>query len=45
MAMNPEEQLSHERKERITKLIDEFDIKSTKDIEDMLKDMFSSMMQ
>ena len=29
----------------ISKLIDEFDIKSAKDIEDMFKDMFSPMLQ
>ena len=38
-------ELSPERKELISKLIDEFDIKSAKDIEDMFKDMFSPMLQ
>ena len=45
MAKKPEKQLSPERKELITKLIDEFDIKSAKDIEDMFKEMFSPMLQ
>ena len=39
MAKKPERQLSPERKALISKLIDEFDIKSAKDIEDMFKDM------
>ena len=45
MAKKPEKQLSPERKALISKLIDEFDIKSAKDIEDMFKDMFSPMLQ
>ena len=45
MAKKPVKQLSPERKELISKLIDEFDIKSAKDIEDMFKDMFSPMLQ
>ena len=45
MAKKPEKQLSPEIKELITKLIDEFDIKSAKDIEDMFKEMFSPMLQ
>ena len=45
MAKKPEKQLSPERKALILKLIDEFDIKSAKDIEDMFKDMFSPMPQ
>ena len=45
MAKKPEKQLSPERKALISKLIDEFDIRSAKDIEDMFKDMFSPMLQ
>ena len=45
MANKPKKQLSPERKELISKLIDEFDPKSVKDIEDMFKDMFSPMLQ
>ena len=45
MAKKPKKQLSPERKELISKLIDEFDPKSVKDIEDMFKDMFSPMLQ
>ena len=45
MAKKPVKQLSPERKELISKLIDEFDIKSAKDIEDAFKDMFSPMLQ
>lgn len=45
MAKEPKKQLSPERKELISKLIDEFDPKSVKDIEDMFKDMFSPMLQ
>ena len=45
MAKKPEKQLSPGRKALISKLIDEFDIKSAKDIEDMFKDMFSPMLQ
>ena len=45
MAKKPKTQLSPERKELISKLIDEFDPKSVKDIEDMFKDMFSPMLQ
>lgn len=45
MAKKAEKQLSPERKELISKLIDEFDIKSAKDIEEMFKDMFSPMLQ
>ena len=45
MAKKPEKQLSPERKELISKLIGEFDIKSAKDIEDMFKDMFFPMLQ
>lgn len=44
MANNPLKQLSPERKELITKLIDEFGIKSVKNIENMFKDMFSPML-
>ena len=42
MAKKPEKQLSPERKALISKLIDEFDIKSAKDIEDMFKDMLKA---
>lgn len=45
MAKKPEKQLSPERKELISKLTDEFDIKSAKDIEDAFKEMFSPMLQ
>ena len=45
MAKKPVKQLSPERKELIAKLIDEFGIKSAKDIEEMFKDMFSPMLQ
>ena len=45
MAKKVKKQLSPERKELISKLIDEFDPKSVKDIEDMFKDMFSPMLQ
>ena len=45
MAKKPVKQLSPERKELISKLIDEFDIKSAKDIEDAFKEMFSPMLQ
>ena len=45
MAKKPKKQLSPERQELISKLIDEFDPKSVKDIEDMFKDMFSPMLQ
>ena len=45
MAKKAKKQLSPERKELISKLIDEFDPKSVKDIEDMFKDMFSPMLQ
>lgn len=45
MAKKSEKRLSPERKELISKLIDEFDIKSAIDIEDMFKDMFSPMLQ
>ena len=45
MAKKPVKQLSPERKELISKLIDEFDIKSAKDIEDMFKEMLSPMLQ
>ena len=45
MAKKPKKQLSPERKELISKLIDEFDPKSVKDIEDMFKDMLSPMLQ
>ena len=44
MVKKPVKQLSPERKELISKLIDEFDIKSAKDIENMFRDMFSPMM-
>ena len=45
MAKKPVKQLSPKRKELISKLIDEFDIKSAKDIEDAFKEMFSPMLQ
>ena len=45
MAKKPVKQLSPERRELISKLIDEFDIKSAKDIVYMFKDMFSPMLQ
>ena len=38
-------QLSPERKELISKLIDEFDIKSTKDIEEMFSPMLREMLK
>lgn len=45
MAKNPTKQVSLERKELISKLIDEFDLKNAKDIEDIFKDMFPPMLQ
>ena len=45
MAKKPEKQLSVERKELISKLIDEFDNKSAKDIGNAFKEMFSPMLQ
>ena len=45
MAKKPVKQLSPEKKELISKLIDEFDIKSAKDIEDMFKDMLPPILQ
>ena len=45
MAKKPVKQLSPERKKLISRLIDEFDIKSAKDIEDAFKEMFSPMLQ
>ena len=45
MANKPKKQLSPESKELISKLIDEFDPKSVKDIEDMFKDMLFQMLQ
>lgn len=44
MAKKPVKQLSPERKALISKLIDEFDIKSAKDIEEAFKEMFSPML-
>lgn len=45
MAKKPEKQLSPERKELISKLIDEFDIKSAKDIENMFSPMLQEMLE
>ena len=45
MAKKPKKSAETEKKELISKLIDEFDPKSVKDIEDMFKDMFSPMLQ
>ena len=45
MAKKPKKSAETEKKELISKLIDEFDSKSVKDIEDMFKDMFSPMLQ
>ena len=45
MAKKPVKQLSPERKALISKLIDEFDIKSAKDIEDMFSPMLQEMLE
>lgn len=45
MAKKPKKSAETEKKELISKLIDEFDSKSVKDIEGMFKDMFSPMLQ
>ena len=45
MAKKPVKQLSPKRKELISKVIDEFNIKSAKGVKDMFKNMFSSMLQ
>lgn len=45
MAKKPAKKLSPERKELISKLIEEFEIKSVKDIEDTFKEMFSPILQ
>ena len=45
MAKKPKKQLSPERKELISKLIDEFDPKSVKDIEDKFSPMLQEMLE
>lgn len=45
MAKKPKKSAETEKKELISKLIDEFDPKSVKDIEDMFKDMLFQMLQ
>ena len=44
-AKKPKKQLSPERKELISKLIDEFDPKSVKDIEDKFSPMLQEMLE
>lgn len=43
--MAQKEQVSQERNELIKKLIKEFDVKTVKDVESVLKDMFAPMLQ